>query len=244
MTPVPRPVLVFDVLGTLVDQGGSLVAEVRVAAPDVDAPRVVATWLARVGEQEGAVLAGRRSFAPSHELDHEVLAGLAGEGALPAVAVDRLATAAERLRPWPDSAEGVALLARDFTVLGLSNASRRTLEALGVGLAWHGTVSAEDAGTYKPAPALYAAAVVSAGEASATGHAADHAARPGAVEPVMVAAHAWDLRAAACAGMRTAYVPRPQGDAPRADDAFDLHAADLADLHARLLAGGLGPQLS
>jgi 2-haloacid dehalogenase len=54
--------------------------------------------------------------------------------------------------------------------------------------------------------------------------------------PVMVAAHAWDLRAAADVGLRTAYVPRPGGDPPRDDDAFDLVAADLADLHAQLVA--------
>lgn len=226
MTPDPRPVLVFDVLGTLVDQAGSLAAQVHeVAGLDAEAARdVVTTWLGRVADREREVVAGRRGFAPSGHLDHEVLAGLAAEGALPASAVDRLATAAERLRPWPDAVAGVAALARDFTVLGLSNADRRTLAALraDAGLAWHRALSAQDVGTYKPDPALYAATV-----------------EEGAVPPVMVAAHAWDLRAAAAAGMRTAYVPRPEGDAPRHDDAFDLHAVDLADLHARLLAGEL-----
>jgi 2-haloacid dehalogenase len=52
----------------------------------------------------------------------------------------------------------------------------------------------------------------------------------------MVAAHAWDLRAAAQAGMRTAYVARPDGDPPADTDAFDIRAADLDDLHARLVA--------
>ncbi|MFE5291783.1 HAD-IA family hydrolase [Isoptericola sp. NPDC056618] len=238
MTPAPRPVLVFDVLGTLVDQAGSLEAAVQGAGLDAGTARdVVATWLGRVTDRERDVVAGRRGFAPSGVLDREVLAGLAAEGALPASAVDRLATAAERLRPWPDSVTGVAALAGDFTVLGLSNADRRTLAALrgDAGLTWHDVLSAEDVGTYKPDPALYAAAV-----AAATGGATDGATgEMSAGPPVMVAAHAWDLRAAAAAGMRTAYVPRPRGDAPRDDDAFDLHAADLADLHGRLLAGEL-----
>ncbi|MFI2294531.1 HAD-IA family hydrolase [Isoptericola sp. NPDC019571] len=232
--PAPRPVLVFDVLGTLVDQAGSLEAAVQGAGLDAGTARgVVTTWLGRVADRERDAVAGRRGFAPSGVLDREVLAGLAAEGALPASAVDRLATAAERLRPWPDSVAGVAALARDFTVLGLSNADRRTLAALrgDAGLAWHEVLSAEDVGTYKPDPALYVAAV-----AAATGGATGEAS---AGPPVMVAAHAWDLRAAAAVGMRTAYVPRPQGDAPRDDDAFDLHAADLADLHGRLLAGEL-----
>ncbi|MFE5310584.1 HAD-IA family hydrolase [Isoptericola sp. NPDC056605] len=234
MTPGPRPVLVFDVLGTLVDQAGSLEAEVRGAGLDAGAARdVVATWLGRVADREQEVVAGRRDFVPSGDLDREVLAGLAAEGALPAPVVARLATAAQRLRPWPDSVAGVAALARDFTVLGLSNADRRTLAALraDAGLAWHRALSAQDAGTYKPAPEVYAAAVAAAVPAPApTGTAGP---------PVLVAAHAWDLRAGAAAGMRTAYVPRPQGDAPRDDDAFDLYAADLADLRGRLLAGEL-----
>jgi len=239
MAPRRRPVLVFDVLGTLVDQAGSLATQLHEdAGLDAAAARgVVATWLGRVADRERAVVEGRRAFAPSGVLDREVLAGLAAEDALPVSAVDRLASAAERLRPWPDSVAGVAALARDFTVLGLSNADRRTLAALraDAGLEWHEALSAEDAGTYKPAPGIYAAAVAAAGEAPAPGQAA----RWGAVEPVMVAAHAWDLRAAAAAGMRTAYVPRPGGDAPRDDDAFDLHAVDLADLHGRLLGGKL-----
>ncbi|HWV78048.1 MAG TPA: HAD-IA family hydrolase [Isoptericola sp.] len=241
MPPTSRTVLVFDVLGTLVDQVGSLEARVRQhAGLGAGAARdAVATWLDRVAEREGAVVEGRRGFAPSGALDREVLAGLAAEGVLPASAVDRLATAAERLRPWPDSVAGLAALAGDFTVLGLSNADRRTLAALraDAGLAWHEALSAQDVGTYKPAPDLYAAAVAAAAAVAGRATATTGPAGP----PVMVAAHAWDLRAAAAAGMRTAYVPRPRGDAPRADDAFDLHAADLADLRARLLAGGLRP---
>ncbi|MFE7407389.1 haloacid dehalogenase type II [Isoptericola sp. NPDC057559] len=226
----PRPVLVLDVLGTLVDQAGSLAAQVRDVGLDAAAAeRVVETWLARVAERERAVVDGREPFEPSHALDREVLAGLVDEGALPAGADARLATAAHRLSPWPDSAAGTARLDRDFTVVGLSNADRSTLAALrdGAGLRWDGALSAQDVGTYKPAPDLYAAAV----EATTM---------PGAGAPVMVAAHAWDLRAAAEVGMRTAYVPRPQGDPPRPGETFDVHAADLGDLHEQLLAGALG----
>lgn len=227
-----RPVLVFDVLGTLVDQAGSLAVQVREAAglDDAAARRVVARWLADVAEQERAVVDGRRPFAPSHELDREALDRLAADGSVPASAAERLGSAAERLRPWPDTVAGLERLARDATLVGLSNASRRALAGLstGAGLRWHQLLSAQDVGSYKPDPALYAAAL--------------DVAPSGVGVPVMVAAHAWDLRAAAVAGMRTAYVPRPDGDPPREDDRFDLHAADLADLHARLVAarGGEG----
>ena len=234
LTRTDRPALVFDVLGTLVDQAGSLRARVGEAAGvDADeAARVVARWLRLVAEQTQEVVDGRRDFAPSHRLDDEALAVLVRDGDLPEAAADRLATAGERLRAWDDSVAGIDALARDFTVIGLSDASRRTLAGLsaGTGLRWHQVLSAEDARAYKPDPALYAAGLAAAPADSGP--------------PVMVAAHAWDLRAAAGAGMRTAYVPRPQGDPPAAGDRFDVHAADLRDLHARLLGGELGARLS
>ena len=52
----------------------------------------------------------------------------------------------------------------------------------------------------------------------------------------MVAAHAWDLRAAASHGLRTAFVARPGADRPRHDDHFDLSVPDL-----RALADALTP---
>lgn len=223
-----RPVVVFDVLGTLVDQAGSLREQVSEAAgvDSVAAAPIVDTWLALVAEEERAIVAGRRSFAPSHELDEEALHHLADTAVLPREAVDRLTVAAQRLRPWPDTVDGLARLSGDVTVMGLSNASRRTLAGLSSnrGLRWHQVLSGEDASSYKPAAALYEAAIGTTPS--------------GAGSPIMVAAHAWDLRAASAAGMRTAYVPRPGGDEPRADDDFDLYADDLADLHAQLTTGG------
>lgn len=109
--------------------------------------------------------------------------------------------------------------------MGLSNASRTALLELNAhaGLRWHQAVSAEDAQTYKPAPAVYRLAV-------------DIAARP-PERLLMVAAHAWDLRGAQKLGMRTAYVARPAGDPPGKDDTFDLYATDLADLNEKTSPG-------
>ena len=221
-----RPVVVLDVLGTVVDQAGSLARRVAAATGTERGARdVVRRWLDHVAGAEREIVAGRRELAPSHVLDAEALDVLVREGHLPAGAAARLEDAAEHLEPWPDSVAGLDLLAAGATVLGLSNASRRTLAGLGgrSGLRWHQVLSAEDAGTYKPAPEVYALALSSTPAAAGT--------------PVMVAAHAWDLRAAAAAGMRTAYVPRPDGDPPRPDDAFDLDASSLADLAAQLRGG-------
>lgn len=225
-----RPVVVFDVLGTLVDQAGSLQRQVAaVTGADSEAASAVVTaWLDHVAEAERAIIAGRRPFAPSHDLDAEALGRLAEAGLLPRDRVGELATASQRLSPWPDTVAGLDRLAADVTVLGLSNASRSVLTGLSgnSGMRWHQVLSAEDAGTYKPEPGIYRLAVDSV--------------PAGGDPPFMVAAHAWDLRAAAASGMRTAYVPRPDGDPPRPDDSFDIHADDLEDLRARLLASALG----
>jgi 2-haloacid dehalogenase len=53
---------------------------------------------------------------------------------------------------------------------------------------------------------------------------------------LMVAAHPWDLRAAATHGLRTAYVERAGEGDPAPTDAFDLAVPDLAALATRLLA--------
>lgn len=220
-----RPFVVFDVLGTLVDQAGSLRRSVAAATGwrGADADNLVARWLDDVAARERKIIAGDAEFVPSHDLDSAALAQLVADDALSAHLSAPLATASRKLEPWPDSVEGLARLAEDMIGGGLSNASHQVLSALveASGMRWHLTLSAEDANTYKPASAIYQLALA--------------AAPAGSGPPYLVAAHAWDLRAAADAGLRTAYVPRPGGDSPRLDDHFDIYAADLADLHTQLL---------
>jgi 2-haloalkanoic acid dehalogenase type II len=81
----------------------------------------------------------------------------AGLGELPAAALDSLATAGRRLRPWPDSARALRALARSFAVVALSNASLAELTGMSAdgGLAWHCVLSAELVRAYKPDPAVY-----------------------------------------------------------------------------------------
>lgn len=220
-----RPTVVFDVLGTLVDQTGSMERHVTATAgiDGAAAAEVARRWLGHVAEQERAIVEGRRAFVPSHELDGEALSMLVREDLLLPEAAARLTDAAEHVQPWPDTVAGLDLLAADVTVLGLSNASRQVLAGISTnaGLRWHQVLSSEDARTYKPDPAIYELA-----KASTPG---------GSDTPYLVAAHAWDLRAAAAAGMRTAYVPRSDGDPPGPGDTFDLQATSLLDLHAQLL---------
>jgi 2-haloacid dehalogenase len=52
----------------------------------------------------------------------------------------------------------------------------------------------------------------------------------------MVAAHPWDLRAAAAQGLLTAYIQRAGEGAPEPSDTFDLAVPDLTALADRLHA--------
>ncbi|MFK8847868.1 haloacid dehalogenase type II [Streptomyces sp. Ac-502] len=139
-------------------------------------------------------------------------------------AVERLATASQRLKPWDDSSGGLTRLAQRFPVLGLSHASRATLLRLNAyaGLRWHQAFSAEDAQAYKPAPEVYQLAIDAAG------------CPPERV--LLVAAHAWGLRGAQAVGMRTAYVQRPGGDAPESSGIFVWRSDSLDALVAELTA--------
>ncbi|MEU5774657.1 haloacid dehalogenase type II [Streptomyces venezuelae] len=218
--------IVFDVLGTLVDEPAGIQAGIGVLAPSLDAfevERLQSLWQKHVEREQRHMVDGVRPYRPSDALDLE-----AAQLVADAVKVDdphavaALASAGRRLPPWPDTVAGLARLAERFPVLGLSNASRSALLELNAyaGLRWHQALSAEDARTYKPDPAVYRLAVTVSG-------------RP-PERLLMVAAHAWDLRAAQSLGLRTAYVARPVGDPPAPSDTFDLHADDLPDLIEQL----------
>lgn len=220
--------VVFDVLGTLVDEPGGLHDSIGELAPQASADAVdelVEMWQSYVAEQQRGMLDGRRPYANSDVVDREAAELVATScGVTSTDAIERLASAGQRLQPWPDTIGCLARLAQHLPVVGLSNASRATLTRLSAnaGLRWHFLLSAEDARSYKPAPAVYRLAV--------------EIARGRAPERVlMVAAHAWDLRGAQDLGLRTAYVQRPVGDPPLATDTFDHHTAGLPDLVAAIL---------
>ncbi|OCC09343.1 haloacid dehalogenase type II [Streptomyces sp. PTY087I2] len=220
--------VVFDVLGTLVDEPAGLRTGIRSLDPSaaLDGPgteRLLLLWQRHIEREQRRIVDGDRPYLPSDTLDREAAEVVArAAGAEDPDAVESLARAARRLPPWPDTVAGLARLAEHFPLIGLSNASRTALLELNAhaGLRWHQALSAEDARTYKPDPAVYRLAVTVAG-----------------LPPerlLMVAAHAWDLRGAQALGLRTAYVARPVGDPPTSSDRFDLYAKDLADLADQL----------
>jgi 2-haloacid dehalogenase len=225
-TPADVDVIVFDILGTMVDEPGGIRRGIRTMLPHVDDARtdeLLDEWYRYVDQQQQEVLAGRRPYASSTVIDLEAATRVAGGAAIRDVeAVRSLAASAQRLEPWPDSVSGLDRIASRYPVVGLSNASRVALTRISAhaGLRWHQVLSAEDARSYKPHPDVYRLAITHAD------------CSPDRL--LMVAAHAWDLRGAQAVGMRTAYVERPVGDRPSATDSCDLRADSLDDL-ARVL---------
>ena len=138
-------------------------------------------------------------------------------------ALDEAALTTRQVPAWPDSAAALERLAARYEVVGLSNADLTTLLRLDAraGLRWHLSLSAELARSFKPDPRVYRLALERIG-------------RP-AGRTMLVATHAWDLRAARAEGMRTAYLARPTGDPPTSDDTFDHHVASVDELLAVLL---------
>jgi 2-haloacid dehalogenase len=241
--PAGVATLIFDVLGTVVDEAGSVAAETARAlaaagAGTAQSDYVATEWTRRVEALTGQVATREAPWRSNDALRREALLEAlrtAGpDGLAPAMAGDRaladhqaliddLALVGHRLRPWPDSPRGLHAVAGRFTVVALSNASLAQLASMSAagGLAWHCVLSAELARAYKPDPSVYRMALDLLG-----------------LDPrhtMMIAAHPWDLRAAAGHGMRTGYIARPGEGTPAADDRFDVYATDLADLAQRLM---------
>jgi 2-haloacid dehalogenase len=225
-------VLMFDVLGTVVDEAGSMRAELATALEEAGGdPRQAAALEASWTRRFAALVSEVGQGAPWRSTDDLNAAALAGalEGGgqpLPEAAVRHLAMVGHRLAPWPDTRDALRRLAGRFTVVALSNGNLSMLTDLFAagGLTWHCVLSGEMVQAYKPDPAVYRMAV-------------DRL----ALNPrrtLMVAAHPWDLRAAADHGLRTAYIQRAGEGSPGPSDTFDLSVPDLAGLAARLLAPG------
>ncbi|MFC4084587.1 haloacid dehalogenase type II [Amycolatopsis samaneae] len=215
-------VVVFDVLGTMVDEPGGLRAGIREAVPDAGdafADELLTEWQRHVESEQRRIAQGERPYATSEVIDTEAARRVAERaGITDPAALARLATAGQRLPPWADSVAGLDRLARRLPVLALSNASQAALLRIcaHAGLRWHQTLSGEQVRAYKPAPEIYRLALDTAGCPPE--------------RALMVAAHAWDLRGALAAGMRTAYVGRPVGDPPADSDTFDWQVTGLDEL--------------
>jgi 2-haloacid dehalogenase len=229
----PLRVLLFDVFGTVVDWRSSLI---DLASAAGERCRVPADWAAVTDDW-------RRAYQPAMDevrggavwrdldaLQRETLATVLDRRGitLPADVQEDLVRGWRQLRPWPDSRDGLARLRRRHLTATLSNGHVALLADLVKfgDLRFDVVLSAQLAAGYKPDPGVYLTALqlleCPPGEAG------------------MVAAHPFDLRAAAALGLRPLYVRRPlewgPGTAPDSPPALDglVSATSLTDLAEQL----------
>ena len=230
-------VLAFDVFGTTVDWHTGVaeqvadIATARGVALDADA--LADAWRDRYLPSMARVRSGERPWAYLDTLHREsldeVLELFDVADAFDEPSRRQMVRAWHRLPAWEDAADGLRRLRRRYTVVALSNGGFALLVHLikAAGLGFDAILSAENARTYKPDPRVYRMA------AELLDVAPD--------QVLMVAAHRWDLDGARSAGLRTAFVERPQEKGPRgvADRAADT-VCDLATTSFTHLADALG----
>lgn len=226
--------LTFDVFGTVVDWRSSVIREGealgRAKALQVDWAAFADAWRDGYRPAMGRVRQGELPWTTIDELHRLRLDELLESFDIPGLSEaekDHLNRVWHRLDPWPDAVEGLQRLKRRYIVASLSNGNVALLVNMAkhAGLPWDAVLSAELARRYKPDPQVYRTAADLLG-----------------LEPrqlMMVAAHKGDLRGAAAAGLRTAFVPRPQERPDRRvdlsyDSAFDVNAQDFLDLARQL----------
>lgn len=226
--------LVFDVFGTLVDWRTCIAGEVgRQLAPlgvAIDWTAFADAWRDQYQPAIEAVRAGQLPFAKLDRLHRRNLDVVLRDFGLDRLGEDvrrELNLAWHRLDAWPDVGPGLHRLRDRFRIAPCSNGNISLMVDLARrnGLPWDAILGAEIARDYKPKPGVYLAA------AGAFDLAPE--------ETMMVAAHSDDLAAAAAAGLRTAFVARPDEFGPgrgesRAAVPVDFEAEDLLDLARQL----------
>jgi 2-haloacid dehalogenase len=224
-------VLAFDVFGTVVDWRSSVIAEGeqlgKTKSFSVDWTAFADAWRAVYRPSLDRVQKGE---LPWTKLD--VLHRMSLEEILKKFKIEDLSENEKahfnrvwhRLKPWPDSVEGLQRLKSRFVITTLSNGniSLLTNMAKHAGLPWDCILSAENIHHYKPDPEIY----------RLVPDLFDF--KPGQV--MLVAAHESDLQSARKHGLKTAYVHRPLEHGPGkaaampASDKYDFVTVDFLDL--------------
>ncbi|BBZ40215.1 haloacid dehalogenase [Mycobacterium conspicuum] len=227
--------LLFDVQGTAMDFHSTVCGEAqRISAgrhPGVDWPDMVRRWRASYFAALEAAQTTHQGWVSVHSVYRDALDTVLDECDITGFTDaerEELTLAWQRLTPWPDVVAGLTRLKSRFTLATLSNADVAAVVNISkrAGLPWDTIFAAEMAGVFKPDPAIYRMAATYLGLDG--------------TDIMMVAAHKYDLRAAARLGFHTAFVARPLEFGAGGDvdvhysDEFDINAADFLDLAQQL----------
>lgn len=227
----PVSALFFDVFGTLVDWRSGIAREApAVIGREIDGLAFADAWR---GEYQGGmegIRTGARGYVRLDILHRENLVRILprfGLEDLPDETLDALNLLWHRLGAWPDVEFGLSRLRRKYRLAPVSNGNIGLMVDLARrnSFVWDAILGADIAHDYKPKPVVYQAA------AEALGLPPERC--------MMVAAHSYDLAAAAACGLRTAHLARPDEYGPGTGEAeptvpVDIAVTSLTDLALRL----------
>jgi 2-haloacid dehalogenase len=231
--------LVFDVFGTLVDWRSSIAAQ---AKSSLEPLGLHTDWLAFADEWRNEyqpamekVRSGQRGFCKLdvlHRDNLDIVLGRLGWHQVDESTRQQLNLAWHKLQAWPDVAEAMKMLRTHFLLAPCSNGHIALMANLARHNHWHwdAILGAEIAQDYKPQAVVYQAAA--------------RAFDLNLDETMMVAAHSSDLEAAAKAGLKTAFIARPDEYGPglgekQAETSVDFEGLDLLDLARQFQKGFL-----
>jgi 2-haloacid dehalogenase len=233
MSSAPRA-LFFDVFGTLIDWRKGIARESEaILSPlgyALDWNAFALDWRAQYQPTLEQVRSGKRAYEKLDALHREnVQPVLERFGVTNASGdtLDALTNAWRRLPAWPDVPPAFSRLRERFLMAPVSNGniSMMAMLARRNGFHWDAILGAELADDYKPNSEVYLAACAAFDLAPE--------------QAMMVAAHTYDLKAAAALGLRTAHVARPDEYGPGKGEAapgmqVDWAARDLMHLADQL----------
>ena len=238
----PRPnlfgvkALFFDVFGTLTDWRSGVARDARdLLSPlgySLDWLAFADAWRAQYMPVTGEVRSRRQPYVKLDVLERRVLEKIIPDFGLEKLSEDmrqRLTLAWHHLDAWPDVNAGLARLGRHFLLAPCSNGNIALMADIATRNRWRwdAILGADIARDYKPNRDVYLAAAEALNLA------------PG--ECMMVAAHDIDLThgGASGAGLRTAFIPRPDEHGPghgaeKLTGPVDVVANSLPELADRL----------
>ena len=229
--------LVFDTFGTVVNWRASVIAEGvawgRAKSLDVDWAQFADDWRLGYGPAMDRVRKGEIPWTRLDDLHRMILEDLLNKYKIRGLTEEEKINWTyvwRRLKPWPDSVEGLTRLKKKYIIAPLSNGNIALMTNLAkfAGLPWDAILGAELAKHYKPDREVYLSAAYYLDL------------KP--EEIMMVAAHRSDLDAARSLGLGTGFIYRPDeygnGKVGVPDEAkpgdFDVVSTSAIDLAQKL----------
>jgi 2-haloacid dehalogenase len=224
---------VFDTFGTVVDWRSSVIAEAtnwgRIKGLDINRVEFTDRWRLGYGPAMDKVRRGEIPWTNLDDLNRMVLEDLLKQYKIDGLSEEEKANWAHvwrRLKPWPDSVEGLGRLKKKYVISPLSNGNVALMIYLAKfgGLPWDAILGSDLVKHYKPDREMYLSAPFYLDL------------KP--EEVMMCAAHVFDLQAARSYGLRTGFIYRPNEygggpagvpDKAKPDD-FDVVSVSIIDL--------------